>query len=248
MGSGGEEWPDEVTGFRGNRQDGRQMGTRQNQHHLHFATEPSLHERRVYRHSPVATSALGRPTYTDQGATLRRFAKTDGEVGMSDVSNSFTAWETLPEDEPPLCIAVRRPVSPHHYEAVNRCGATEDAGLINSARLDQQFGAVHTVNSIAASPNNRSLAEPCSFTTQRFVSSASKLSIVKRAAVAVGVAAVSCNQGTPCPFTVKKKSNNGSLSVEEVCVAACAQPNRSALRRLTNAESSLRNDCSANKI
>ncbi|KAK6753964.1 hypothetical protein RB195_013135 [Necator americanus] len=39
---------------------------------------------------------------------------------MSDVSNSFSAWDTLPEDEPPLCIAVRRPVSPpRHYEAVN---------------------------------------------------------------------------------------------------------------------------------
>ncbi|KAK6734347.1 hypothetical protein RB195_017868 [Necator americanus] len=38
---------------------------------------------------------------------------------MSDVSNSFSAWETLPEDEPPLYIAVRRPVSPpRHYEAV----------------------------------------------------------------------------------------------------------------------------------
>ncbi|KAK6763977.1 hypothetical protein RB195_024347 [Necator americanus] len=37
---------------------------------------------------------------------------------MSDVSNSFSAWETLPEDEPPLCIAVRRPESPpRHYEA-----------------------------------------------------------------------------------------------------------------------------------
>ncbi|KAK6761665.1 hypothetical protein RB195_022665 [Necator americanus] len=37
---------------------------------------------------------------------------------MSDVSDSFSAWETLPEDEPPLCIAVRRPVSPpRHYEA-----------------------------------------------------------------------------------------------------------------------------------
>ncbi|KAK6760481.1 hypothetical protein RB195_021809 [Necator americanus] len=44
---------------------------------------------------------------------------------MSDVSNSFSAWETLPEDEPPLCIAIRRPVSPpRHYEAIrfeNRC-------------------------------------------------------------------------------------------------------------------------------
>ncbi|KAK6741071.1 hypothetical protein RB195_009120 [Necator americanus] len=39
---------------------------------------------------------------------------------MSDVSNSFSAWKTLPEDEPPLCIAVRRPVSPpRHYEASN---------------------------------------------------------------------------------------------------------------------------------
>ncbi|KAK6739421.1 hypothetical protein RB195_008108 [Necator americanus] len=57
-----EEWSDEVTGFRENRQDVRQMGTQQNQHRLHFATEPSLHERRVYRvyrHSPVAPSALG---------------------------------------------------------------------------------------------------------------------------------------------------------------------------------------------
>ncbi|KAK6739378.1 hypothetical protein RB195_008075 [Necator americanus] len=37
---------------------------------------------------------------------------------MSDVSYSFSTWETLPEDEPPLCIAVRRPESPsRHYEA-----------------------------------------------------------------------------------------------------------------------------------
>ncbi|KAK6750165.1 hypothetical protein RB195_002265 [Necator americanus] len=49
---------------------------------------------------------------------------------MSDVSNPFSAWETLPEDEPPLCIAVRRPVSPpRHYEAVNRCGG--DGGYDN---------------------------------------------------------------------------------------------------------------------
>ncbi|KAK6765589.1 hypothetical protein RB195_025477 [Necator americanus] len=40
---------------------------------------------------------------------------------MSEVSNSFSAWETLPKDEPPLCIAVRRPESPpRHYEAVRR--------------------------------------------------------------------------------------------------------------------------------
>ncbi|KAK6765588.1 hypothetical protein RB195_025477 [Necator americanus] len=39
---------------------------------------------------------------------------------MSEVSNSFSAWETLPKDEPPLCIAVRRPESPpRHYEAVS---------------------------------------------------------------------------------------------------------------------------------
>ncbi|KAK6743057.1 hypothetical protein RB195_010365 [Necator americanus] len=45
---------------------------------------------------------------------------------MSDVSNYFSAWETLPEDEPQLCIAVRRPESPpRHYEAVNRCGGVE---------------------------------------------------------------------------------------------------------------------------
>ncbi|KAK6733589.1 hypothetical protein RB195_017378 [Necator americanus] len=37
---------------------------------------------------------------------------------MSNASNSFSAWETLPEDEPPLCIVVRRPVlPPRHYEA-----------------------------------------------------------------------------------------------------------------------------------
>ncbi|KAK6762385.1 hypothetical protein RB195_023194 [Necator americanus] len=42
---------------------------------------------------------------------------------MSDVSNSFSAWETLPEDEPPLCIAVRRTVSPpRHYEAEKNMG------------------------------------------------------------------------------------------------------------------------------
>ncbi|KAK6729878.1 hypothetical protein RB195_006746 [Necator americanus] len=45
------------------------------------------------------------------------------ENGMSDVSNFFSAWETLPEDEPPLFIAVRHPESPpRHYEAVDRCG------------------------------------------------------------------------------------------------------------------------------
>ncbi|KAK6733577.1 hypothetical protein RB195_017370 [Necator americanus] len=45
------------------------------------------------------------------------------EVGMSNLSNSFSAWEILPEDEAPLSIAVRRPeLPPRHYEAVNRCG------------------------------------------------------------------------------------------------------------------------------
>ncbi|KAK6745257.1 hypothetical protein RB195_011774 [Necator americanus] len=38
---------------------------------------------------------------------------------MSDVSNSFSAWETLSEDKPLLCIAVRRPESPpRHHGAV----------------------------------------------------------------------------------------------------------------------------------
>ncbi|KAK6762222.1 hypothetical protein RB195_023076 [Necator americanus] len=42
---------------------------------------------------------------------------------MSDVSNSFSAWATMLEDDPPLCIAVRRPKSPPpHYEAVNHRG------------------------------------------------------------------------------------------------------------------------------
>ncbi|KAK6748243.1 hypothetical protein RB195_001084 [Necator americanus] len=49
------------------------------------------------------------------------------EVGMSDASNSFSAWETLPEDEPPLCIAAPLPESPpRHYEAVNLCGGSGD--------------------------------------------------------------------------------------------------------------------------
>ncbi|KAK6728893.1 hypothetical protein RB195_006136 [Necator americanus] len=71
----------------------------------------------------------------DHGTTLRHFAKTVVNLSSGlllarlriprsrNVSNSFSAWETLSEDEHPLCIAVRRPVSPpHHYEAVNRCG------------------------------------------------------------------------------------------------------------------------------
>ncbi|KAK6761458.1 hypothetical protein RB195_022504 [Necator americanus] len=38
---------------------------------------------------------------------------------MSDVSN-FSAWETLPEDESPPCIAVRRPEPPpRHFEAAS---------------------------------------------------------------------------------------------------------------------------------
>ncbi|KAK6761488.1 hypothetical protein RB195_022526 [Necator americanus] len=45
---------------------------------------------------------------------------------MSDVSNSFSAWETLLEHEPPLCIAVRRPESPpRYYEAYDVIGLTE---------------------------------------------------------------------------------------------------------------------------
>ncbi|KAK6761047.1 hypothetical protein RB195_022204 [Necator americanus] len=50
---------------------------------------------------------------------------------MLDVSNS-SAWETLSEDEPPLCIALRRPVSPpRHYEAVNRCGGAHAMSPVN---------------------------------------------------------------------------------------------------------------------
>ncbi|KAK6749242.1 hypothetical protein RB195_001692 [Necator americanus] len=63
---------------------------------------------------------------------------------MSDVSNSFSAWETLLEDETPagspklrklrkLCIAVRRPLSPpRHHEAVNRCGGHDYYGPLLS--------------------------------------------------------------------------------------------------------------------
>ncbi|KAK6755716.1 hypothetical protein RB195_014231 [Necator americanus] len=45
---GGEEWADEMTGSRENRQDKPKMGAQQNQHRLHFATEPSLHEWQVF--------------------------------------------------------------------------------------------------------------------------------------------------------------------------------------------------------
>ncbi|KAK6754352.1 hypothetical protein RB195_013385 [Necator americanus] len=67
---------------------------------------------------------------------------------MSDVSNSFSAWETLPEDEPPPCIAVRRPVSPpRHYEATSDGIATGERRsnlrlLRTSLILDQ--GDTHT--------------------------------------------------------------------------------------------------------
>ncbi|KAK6758401.1 hypothetical protein RB195_015924 [Necator americanus] len=76
------------------------------------------------------------PTYMDRGATLRQFAKTrvnlssglllanlptpeSRSVGCVEL---FSASEILLEDEPPLCIVVRRPESPsRHYEAENRC-------------------------------------------------------------------------------------------------------------------------------
>ncbi|KAK6765587.1 hypothetical protein RB195_025476 [Necator americanus] len=54
---------------------------------------------------------------------------------MSEVSNSFSAWETLPKDEPPLCIAVRRPESPpRHYEAHIHCLSTERRHARHSRR------------------------------------------------------------------------------------------------------------------
>ncbi|KAK6765476.1 hypothetical protein RB195_025406 [Necator americanus] len=50
---------------------------------------------------------------------------------MSDVSNSFSAWETVPEDEPPLCITVRRPESlPRLYDAV----ACVKFGMLSDAK------------------------------------------------------------------------------------------------------------------
>ncbi|KAK6761740.1 hypothetical protein RB195_022718 [Necator americanus] len=62
---------------------------------------------------------------------------------MSDVSNSFSARETLPEDEPPLCIAVRCPESPSgHYEAVNRCGSCTFymlKSVVTAVGLDVKF-------------------------------------------------------------------------------------------------------------
>ncbi|KAK6757977.1 hypothetical protein RB195_015664 [Necator americanus] len=53
---------------------------------------------------------------------------------QSETVSMASPWETLPEDEPPLCIAVRRPVSPsRHYEAVNRCGGLRNKGTPKSA-------------------------------------------------------------------------------------------------------------------
>ncbi|KAK6751410.1 hypothetical protein RB195_003044 [Necator americanus] len=119
--NGGEEWPDEVTGSRENR---RQMGAQQNQHRLHFAAEPSLNDECTVIHlSYVVPSALAllqsnHVKFDTLCSSEKGFRFREG--GMSDDSNSFSAWEILPEDEPPLCIAVRRPMSPpRHYDAVN---------------------------------------------------------------------------------------------------------------------------------
>ncbi|KAK6757451.1 hypothetical protein RB195_015336 [Necator americanus] len=65
---------------------------------------------------------------------------------MSDVSNSFSAWETLPEDEPPLCIAVRRPVSPpRHYEAESdrNLAAVFQANAISFLYFEAAFDSPH---------------------------------------------------------------------------------------------------------
>ncbi|KAK6742260.1 hypothetical protein RB195_009865 [Necator americanus] len=81
---------------------------------------------------------------------------------MSDVSNSFSAWETLPEDEPPLCIAVRRPVSPpRHYEARKKVWKTERIPIVGSKRHEARTitqvtalgsGAVETAVGIEVGP------------------------------------------------------------------------------------------------
>ncbi|KAK6730821.1 hypothetical protein RB195_007343 [Necator americanus] len=67
---------------------------------------------------------------------------------MSDVSNSFSAWETLPEDEPPLCIAVRRPVSPpRHNEAEERPShpllKQHSLFLPNAHKIEFEAGRIH---------------------------------------------------------------------------------------------------------
>ncbi|KAK6729681.1 hypothetical protein RB195_006620 [Necator americanus] len=59
-----------------------------------------------------------------------------GEVRMLDMSHSFSAWDMVPGEEPPLPIAVRRPESPpppRHYETVNRCGGFERV-VLNTAK------------------------------------------------------------------------------------------------------------------
>ncbi|KAK6757216.1 hypothetical protein RB195_015193 [Necator americanus] len=45
---------------------------------------------------------------------------------MSDVSISFSAWETLPEDEPPLCIAVRCGRFSRRFGTTHFCAACHD--------------------------------------------------------------------------------------------------------------------------
>ncbi|KAK6742501.1 hypothetical protein RB195_010019 [Necator americanus] len=60
----------------------------------------------------------------------------------SDVSNFLSPWETLPESEPPLCIAVRRPESPpRRYEVCSPVHQLDEKAGFHPARstIDQWF-------------------------------------------------------------------------------------------------------------
>ncbi|KAK6745398.1 hypothetical protein RB195_011868 [Necator americanus] len=99
---------------------------------------------------------------------------------MSDVSNSFSAWETLPEDEPPLCIAVRRPVSPpRQYEAVTWRDKRSiapvilylgyDLIIVNNSQLETMAGgALLTINPSVQIENNPLLDPNCSHVLQYY--------------------------------------------------------------------------------
>ncbi|KAK6764349.1 hypothetical protein RB195_024612 [Necator americanus] len=53
---------------------------------------------------------------------------------MSDVSNSFSAWETLPEEEPPLCIADR--VTSHVQERIDAVKIAQQIATFNGYIAD----------------------------------------------------------------------------------------------------------------
>ncbi|KAK6728342.1 hypothetical protein RB195_005776 [Necator americanus] len=153
----GEEWPNEVTGSRENRQDGwvynktntayisrrnflstsnecavihlsyvapSALGLLQRNHVKLGSSEKSMQTVSMPSRACVTLVRLGQPEISSPltgRLTVRRLRRQGpvyrlgfrfeslrkSKVGMSDVSN--TTLETLPDDEPPLCIVVRRP-------------------------------------------------------------------------------------------------------------------------------------------